>query len=161
MTLPGAALQLPGVLVDYAKVSQSVSTAATPFTTEQRQWDSAAAPLVLNTRALVRAMPVNVDYVLGRRRPPLIVQPSGEADRSFSQQFSFSLDLWWLYLFYLGAIPSWALAAIVGGFAAVLAALGSRLDAEINEPGGFAPLDDGSGRLEQRREAGTEPPELK
>ena len=44
----------------------------------------------------------------GSRRfepPPLIEPPDGSA-RDFSAQFAYSLDFWWVYLFYLGAVPA-------------------------------------------------------
>lgn len=127
----GVIVQVPGVLVDYAKVSQAVGAVRTPFTTEERQslWD--AAPLVLNTRALVRALPDNVAYVLGRRSPPPIASAGGEGDRGFSQQFSFSFDLWWLYLFYLGALPRVGVLAVLLAFAAAIVWLAGRLRAAL------------------------------
>jgi hypothetical protein len=127
----GIILQLPGVLIDYAKVSQSVGEARRPFTTEERQWRWEASPLVLNTRALAQALPENAEYLLGRRPPPPIASPSAETDRTFSQQFSFSLDLWWLYLFYLGALPAWAAWALIAGACAVITGLAFRLRAEM------------------------------
>jgi hypothetical protein len=78
-------IQLPGVLIDYAKVSQTVGSVQQPFTTEDRPWRWEASPLALNTRALARALPDNVDYLLGRRQAPAVAAPAGEADRSFSQ----------------------------------------------------------------------------
>src|SRR5439155_5291122 len=71
-----------------------------------------AAPMVLNTRALARALPDNIDYVLGRRTPPIVTPATSDEDRSFSQQFSFSLDLWWLYLFYMHVLPRGAIFAL-------------------------------------------------
>lgn len=115
MVALGVAIQVPGVVVDYAKVSQGVNP---PFTTEQRQWSWSASPLVLNVAAMGRLVPENVAYITGLREPPVAAPPDGEDDRSFSQQFAFSLDLWWLYLFYLGALPRpvlWATMAIIAG----------------------------------------------
>ncbi len=103
--LSGVLLQLPGVLVDYSKVSQDVSASEGRFTTEQRQWQWNASPLVLNTRALRRALPANIAYVTGREPVPAIERPATDADRGFAQQFRFSLDLWWLYLYYLQVLP--------------------------------------------------------
>lgn len=112
----GLAVQIPGVLLDYAKISQSVAVSEGRFATEERQWQWNASPLALNTRALVRAVPDNIGYVLGRRPIPRIEEPETDSDRGFSQQFSFSLDLWWLYLYYLGLLPRLALAGIVMSF---------------------------------------------
>lgn len=61
-------------------------------------------------------MPENIGYALGRRPIPRIEEPETDSDRGFSQQFSFSLDLWWLYLHYLGLLPRLALAGIVMSF---------------------------------------------
>jgi hypothetical protein len=108
----GAALQVPGVLMDYAKVSQAVGAARRPFTTEERQWRWDASPLVLNSRALARALPDNIAYLSGRRSPPAVAVTASDQDRTFSQQFSFSLDLWWIYLYYLHVLPRWAIAII-------------------------------------------------
>jgi hypothetical protein len=127
----GLAVQLPGVLIDYAKVSQAVGSAQQPFSTEERQWRWDAAPLVLNSRALVRAWPDNIDYLLGRRQPPPLAAPVGEGDRSFSQQFSFSLDLWWLYLFYLHVLSRSAVALVIAAFAAAIAWMGLRVCRDV------------------------------
>jgi hypothetical protein len=107
----GVLVQLPGVLLDYAKVSQQTQALGN-YTTEERQWVWAAAPLVLNARALPGAISDNIAYVTGRAEPPAVTEPAGADDRSFSQQFAFSLDLWWLYLFYMGVLPRPALAAV-------------------------------------------------
>jgi hypothetical protein len=68
-------------------------------------WET--APLALNVRASVDAVPANVRYVLGLATPPAVRRTSDQEDRDFAQQFGFSLDFWWLYLFYLGAVPNW------------------------------------------------------
>jgi hypothetical protein len=101
----GIAVQLPGVLVDYAKVRQDAAASGVSFSTERAQWAWSAAPLVLNARALPQAVFDNIAYVAGSRTPPPVTARAGPDDRSFSQQFAFSLDLWWLYLFYMGALP--------------------------------------------------------
>ena len=124
----GLCLQLPGVLIDYAKVSQSLER---PFTTEERQWRWAASPLVLNTHALVRALPENASYLLGERQPPAVRPASDEEDRSFSQQFSFSLDLWWLYLFYLGVFPGWMVWTLIAAASIGIGWLAFRLRSEL------------------------------
>ncbi|MCC7007873.1 MAG: hypothetical protein IT184_03580 [Acidobacteria bacterium] len=126
----GAVVQLPGVVVDYAKVSEDAARRATPFTTEERQWDWRASSLVLGARAAVRAVPANVRYLTGRETPPPVVGPRDDEDRSFSRQFAFSLDFWWMYLYYLGAIPRGAVAAIAAAFLAAILAIARRLRAE-------------------------------
>jgi hypothetical protein len=64
---------------------------------------------------MMAAVPRNLRYLAGRDAPPAIDRSSADAGRrDFAQQFWFSLDLWWLYLFYLGACPAWA--SLVLGF---------------------------------------------
>jgi hypothetical protein len=109
----GLVVQLPGVVVDYAKVSQTASAGRGGFSTAERQWSWAVAPLVLNARAAVEAVPANVDYVLGRAPIPRISAAAGADDRGFSQQFAFSLDFWWLYLFYMGVLPRLGVAVVI------------------------------------------------
>jgi hypothetical protein len=110
----GMLVQLPGVVVDYAKVSQS---APVTFTTEERQWRWEASSFVMNTRAMLVAVPANVKYVMGYRARPRITTPAGADDRGFSQQFAFSLDFWWLYLFYLGLLTRIMVGVVIALFA--------------------------------------------
>ena len=68
----GVVVQLPGVMVDYAKVSQAHAAGRTEA---ERQWNWAASPFALNTRAMATAVPDNFGYaaglqpVLGSRSP--------------------------------------------------------------------------------------------
>jgi hypothetical protein len=117
MLVAGAAIQLPGVLVDYSKVSQAAGGSRTMA---ERQWSWSASPLALNATALARALPENVAYVTGRRTPPPVQPASGDDDRGFAQQFAFSLDVWWLYLFYLGGLSRAAVLSIAIGTAAAV-----------------------------------------
>ena len=114
----GFVVQMPGVLVDYAKVSQSVAAAHGGFTTAERQWEWRASALFLNGRAVLTAVPENVSYIVGSRTPPVIPAPVSDVDRGFSQQFAFSLDFWWLYLFYLDVLPRSAVFALILVFVA-------------------------------------------
>ena len=41
-----------------------------------------------------------------------------DVDRGFSQQFAFSLDFWWLYLFYLRVLPRTAVFVLTLTFVA-------------------------------------------
>ncbi len=98
-----AGLQLPGVLVDYSKVSIAWARGATDEQLAHRNWHLSSSPLVLNARAALERVRDNADYLSGRSSPP----PVRDAhDRDFSQQFSFSLDFWWLYLHYLGVLST-------------------------------------------------------
>ena len=109
----GIAVQLPGVLMDYAKVSQAAATTRGGFSTVERQWAWEAAPLVLNAQATIEAVPANVLYVTGLAPIPAIDAAADADDRGFSQQFAFSLDFWWLYLFYMGALSRVGLLTVV------------------------------------------------
>ncbi len=114
-----ALLQLPGVLVDYSKVSVEWARHVSAVDVRERDWRVAASPLVLDAAAGWSAVPRNIAYVIGARRPPVVAATSGEQDHDFSQRFAFSLDFWWLYLFDAGVLsPSAAL-----GLAVMLAAL--------------------------------------
>ena len=117
----GVIVQLPGVLVDYAKVSQARATTEGGLSTEDRQWAWEASPLVLNTRAAMDAVPANLRYVLGWAPIPAVRAAAGAEDQSFSQQFAFSLDFWWLYLFYMGALSGVGVVAMIGAGLVVVA----------------------------------------
>ena len=119
VTGAGLIVQMPGVLMDYAKVGQETAIRDGAATTEARQWTWRAAPLLMNAAALVSAVPDNMAYVTGVRPRPAI-PPGAAHDRSFSQQFAFSLDLWWLYLFYLGALSRFGIAMVVLVFTAAI-----------------------------------------
>jgi hypothetical protein len=59
-------------------------------------------------------------YLLGISLPPDVSTTGQETQRDFSQQFSFSLDFWWLYLFYFGALPA-GVALVLGLLPLVIA----------------------------------------
>jgi 4-amino-4-deoxy-L-arabinose transferase-like glycosyltransferase len=101
------AVQLPGVLVDFNKAQLAFARSRPDYSIALTRYTWAGAPLVLNARAAIAAVPENVSYLTGRRTPPAAPVTSDESDRGFSQQFAFSLDFWWLYLFYMGALPRW------------------------------------------------------
>ena len=110
--LTGFVIQWPGVLMDYAKVSQSAAAGVDAPTRSARQWEWRESMLVLNARAAWHAVPANIRYVAGLETPPHPPAPADAGDRSFSQQFAFSLDWWWLYLFYMGAISRFVVAIV-------------------------------------------------
>jgi hypothetical protein len=93
-------VQIPGVLVDFSKVGFTPEVGHR--TTHDRRWTWQASGLTLNTRASLSAIPENVKYFATQERPT--VKPAHEEARDFSEQFAFSLDFWWVYLFYLGAV---------------------------------------------------------
>jgi hypothetical protein len=127
----GVILQIPGVMLDYAKVSQSAAYAEGAFSTSERQWNWRASPLVMNTRVLGTRVSENMQYLAGTRPVPAVEAPQSDEDRGFSQQFAFSLDFWWLYLFYFGALSRTAVLVLAGllvtGAIVALAKLGGAI----------------------------------
>jgi hypothetical protein len=97
--------QAPGVLVDFSKVGEvHATTTGESHTRRTSSWHSAS--LVLNARAAIAAVPINVTSLI-EGSPPGAVQPAGGLDdRSFSRQFAFSFDLWWLYLFHMRVVSA-------------------------------------------------------
>ena len=128
----GLIVQLPGVMIDYAKVSQATANDRGAFTVEEHQWSWRAAPLMLNARALAGAFPANVAYLTGRETPPAVSAPAGADDRGFSQQFAFSLDFWWLYLFYLHALTRVGVGVVIVGFLAAIGIAARKLAREMS-----------------------------
>jgi hypothetical protein len=121
----GALVQLPGVLVDYSRVSQTFAAAHPELARTTRRTSFDTSPLVLNARAAAEAVPRNARYLLGVDTPPAVAPAAETTDGSFAQRLGFSLDLWWLYLYYLGAVNRTA-ALMIGGvliFAAAATAL--------------------------------------
>jgi hypothetical protein len=109
----GAIVQLPGVLVDFSKASIDHARRFDPGMLPDRRYDWRSAPLLVNLTATVEAVPRNVRYLAGSEAAPPLQPSAGDASREFAQQFSFSLDFWWLYLWHLDAIPA-ALALALG-----------------------------------------------
>ena len=114
-----AVLQLPGVLVDYAKVSIDWARAHSSAEVAERTRHFSSSPFVLDTKAAIAAAPANIAYVTGTRPPPLVRPTSTAGDRDFAQRLSFSFDFWWLYLVYLGALRPVAALAIALALCAV------------------------------------------
>ena len=117
------AVQVPGVLLDYSKIQNEYARQTPGYSIAMSRHTWAAAPLPLNTKAALRAVPENVRYLTGRAPLPPVDRTGVEAERDFSQQFAFSLDFWWLYLFYLGAVP--AVGAVVLGLLPLVGAAGA------------------------------------
>jgi hypothetical protein len=120
--LIAAVLQLPGVLVDYSKVSVDWARHAAHDDIVGRNWRLASSPLVLNGRRTVPALVENARFMIGRQPIPATPVPSGTEDREFAQRFSFSLDFWWLYLVYLGVLRPVSGLVIAGTLVSVAAA---------------------------------------
>ena len=96
-------VQIPGVLVDFSKVGHTEEIGYRPF--ELRRWEWQSSALVLNAEAAFDAVPRNISHLVGSEARPEIIAGDGEA-RDFSSQFAYSLDFWWMYLFYLGLISA-------------------------------------------------------
>ncbi len=107
------AVQIPGILVDFSKIQNDYANRTDRYSIEMSRYSWPATPLVLNTKAALTAVPVNLRYVLGVAPAPAVELTGDVTRRDFSQQFAFSFDFWWLYLFYLGAVPA-SLAVLLG-----------------------------------------------
>ena len=111
------AVQIPGVAIDFTKALPALGVSHPLL---ERRWNWEVAGLTLNTRAFARFAPDNIRYLTGAATPPEIRAPVGRGE-SFSDQFGYSLDFWWLYLFYfrkVSALTALALAASLGLVAA-------------------------------------------
>ena len=100
----GITVQIPGVLVDFHKVSGMPEFAGRTY--EASRWELKSSGLAVNARAALSAVPQNVRYLAGFDEPPRVQAPTRYRDPEFSHQLAFSLDFWWLYLFYLGGVPA-------------------------------------------------------
>jgi hypothetical protein len=119
MILAAAVMQLPGVLLDYSKVSVDWARSASAEDVADRNWRLASSPLVLNAGAVARAVQENAAYLTGSKPLPDLSGAAPDDDREFSQRFSFSLDFWWLYLVYMRAISRLTAVALAAGLALV------------------------------------------
>jgi len=118
------AVQVPGVLVDFSKVGYTPDIGFHPL--EERRWNWRLAGLTLNARAAWHAVPENWRYLTGAATPPRIRSAERVAP-GFSEQLAFSLDFWWLYLFYLGRVSARTAALLGLASLAVTVACGWRL----------------------------------
>ena len=116
-------IQVPGVLVDFSKVG--AARVIGPRTETERQWTWDATGLAINTRASLAAIPENARRLASGERPP--IQPGRVSTRDFSDQFAFSLDFWWLYLFYLRVVSAPVAIALGAACLAAIALFSARL----------------------------------
>lgn len=112
LVMAGTVVQVPGVLVNF---SQAGIVAGQPSQRERRD-DWRWAPLWLNLQLAESAVPANVRYIAGLAKPP--VARGGE---SLADRLGFSLDFWWLYVYYLGKVPG--AAALAAGVLPVALAI--------------------------------------
>lgn len=118
MGLVGASVlvQTPAVVVDFSQAGIAAEQPAQKLRRDDWAW----APIWVNLRHAASAVPANVRYLTGQE--PLPVPPTDA--RSLSDRLSFSLNFWWLYLYYLGIVPGWATVAAVLAPLSIAAALG-------------------------------------
>ncbi len=94
-------VQLPGVLVDFSKVGNTPEIGYQ--TREVRRWQWPSSSFALNLKAATVAVPANVRFLTGiDPSPPR--EPAVGLARDYSSQFSYSLDFWWVYLFFLTTV---------------------------------------------------------
>ncbi len=107
-------VQGPGVLVDFSKVGLDYARARNAGL-HARLYGWEGSSLVLDTQAALAAVPVSFGHMIRGDRPADARAPLEEdqAISEISQRLSFSLDFWWVYLYFLGAIP--APAALLAG----------------------------------------------
>ena len=128
-------VQIPGVLVDFAKVRVAYARQFQDGPYEDRMHTWQGCPLVLNTRAATSAVPAALRQLAGLQPRPAIEGEAGEGSRGFSQQFAFGLDFWWVSLFYLGVISGLTSMAIGLGLALVTLVTGCALRAALRRDG--------------------------
>ena len=95
--------QAPGVLVDFSKAGYRPEHAHLDY--HQRIWTWEGSGLNLNARAAAAQIPLNLRHLAGIEPRPVIRAAEYRAT-DFAGQFAFSLDFWWLYLFYARAISA-------------------------------------------------------
>lgn len=136
LAFAGLLVQIPGILVDYSAVQNEYARSRPGYSIQLSRYTCSASPLVLNVRAAAAAVPRNIAYLRGSEVPPTLRAGVSEADRGFSQQFAFSLNFWWLYLFYLGAVPA-SLSVATGCVLALGGLVGGLLFAHFLRDGGY------------------------
>jgi hypothetical protein len=105
-------VQIPAVAINFARAGIAAGQPPQSARRDVWQW----SPLVLNTRAAVKDVPDNV-RLLATGTQPTVVEDGGA---TLDDRVPFSLDFWWLYLYYLGVI-SRAGALVLAGTPLVLA----------------------------------------
>jgi len=110
--------QAPGVLVDFSKAGYRPEQAHLNY--QRRLWTWEGSGFTLNAQAAARLIPLNVEYLAGTRPRPAIRSAEYKAT-DFAEQFAFSLDFWWLYLFHARAITA---PVALGAFGALMLVAG-------------------------------------
>lgn len=118
-------VQIPGVLVDFSKVGLDYARQHDAgLHTRLYGWKGSS--LVVDTRAAWSAVPTSLGHLIRGDRPAVIAAAPADQPDTLSQALSFSLDFWWVYLYFLGALPAPASLLIGVGLFGVAAALGRR-----------------------------------
>ena len=112
--------QAPGVLVDFSKAGYRPEHSH--LTYEHRLWTWEGSGFILNARAAVAQIPMNLRYLAGTQPRP-VIRAAEYKTPEFSEQFAFSLDFWWLYLFYARAVSAAAALAAFGSLLVLAAGL--------------------------------------
>jgi len=121
------AVQIPGVVVDYAKVSVAHARANGAPTPDDRLFNWRVSPLALNTAAALELTPRNAGWLLGRGDAPRAVRVvTDRAQSEFSQQFADTLDFWWMYLLRMGVASRTTVRLLLVCLLAAIGALGLR-----------------------------------
>lgn len=126
-------VQIPGVLVDFAKVRVAYARQfrSGPYENRMHAWQS--CPLVLNTRAAVSAVPSAARQLAGLQPKPAIQGAADDGTRRFSHQFAAGLDFWWVSLFYLDIISGVTSVAIGVALAFVALVTGCAIRATLGQ----------------------------
>jgi hypothetical protein len=131
-------VQVPGVLVDFAKVRVAYARQFQSGPYEDRMHTWQGCPLALNTKAATTAVPAALRQLAGLQPKPAIQGTAGESPSSFSQQFAFGLDFWWVSLFYLDIISGLTSVVIGAALALVTLMTGCALRATLEREGAGA-----------------------
>ena len=131
-------VQVPGVLVDFAKVRVAYARQFQSGPYEDRMHTWQGCPLALNTKAATAAVPAALRQLAGLQPKPAIQGTAGESPSSFSQQFAFGLDFWWVSLFYLDIISGLTSVVIGAALALVTLMTGCALRATLEREGAGA-----------------------
>jgi hypothetical protein len=123
------------VLVDFSKAGYRPEHAR--LTYERRLWTWEGSGFILNTQAAVAQIPLNLRYLAGSQPRPVIRTAEYRAT-DFAEQFAFSLDFWWLYLFYARAISAPVALGAFGSLLLLAAGLARAL-ARHTRPGSTDP----------------------
>jgi hypothetical protein len=127
LMVASAVIQLPGVLVDYSKVSVDHARETGYFSRDAKVYSLTESAIVLDTLAAARAVPANTRNLVTATRPQAVVEGGAEPDAGFAQRYSFSLDFWWLYLYYFGVLPAFVTVMIPTGLLGLASALWRRV----------------------------------